>query len=121
MSDFPFGTSRNLLMALRWTVVLSLIAFIGGGSWSCSCSFAGARGRPVGGLYVQSSRAPLLMRLFLAISASLSASMCRRGPQRGAHARSAFLTEIWRGCVLDSQGSVGSLGQLALSFGDDAP
>ncbi len=32
---------RNLLLALRWTVVLSLIAFVGGGWWAaCCCSCA---------------------------------------------------------------------------------
>jgi hypothetical protein len=40
---------RNLLLALRWTVALSAIAFIGGGfvgGWRCGCALAPACGAP---------------------------------------------------------------------------
>ena len=98
----------NLLLAARWTIVLSLIAFVGGGfvgvalliartTHSRSLQYAVA-------LYVQVFQGtPLLMQLFLAYF-----GMAILGVETSAWMAaavsltlysSAFLTEIWHGCV----------------------
>ena len=109
MTDFSlWDILRNLLLALRWTVVLSLIAFVGGGVVGGLLLFARLSGGPVAdrliGLYVQVFQGtPLLMQLFLAyfgialfgintspwVAAALALTLYT----------SAFLAEIWRGCV----------------------
>ena len=129
MVDFSlWDILRNLLMALRWTVVLSLIAFIGGGLVGALLLFlrlrgGSAMGRAVG-LYVQLFQGtPLLMQLFLAyfgialfgidVSAWTAASVAL------TLYTSAFLTEIWRGCVAAiPKGQWEASGSLALSFGE---
>jgi len=99
---------RNLLLAARWTVLLSLIAFVGGtivGLALLVARIAKLRGADVlVGAYVQLFQGtPLLMQLFLAyfglgllginvspwVAAALALTLYT----------SAFLTEIWRGCV----------------------
>ncbi len=97
-----------LLGAMRWTVLLSLIAFVGGGLVGLGLlllRFAQLRG--VGTLvtwYVQIFQGtPLLMQLFLVYfglallgmdtSPLVSAAICL------TLYASAYLTEIWRGCV----------------------
>ncbi|WP_431273376.1 amino acid ABC transporter permease [Variovorax ureilyticus] len=129
MSDFSiWDILRNLLMALRWTVVLSLIAFVGGGAVGALLLFLRLSGGRVAGrligLYVQVFQGtPLLMQLFLAyfgialfgvdVSAWTAASVAL------TLYTSAFLTEIWRGCVASipkGQWEAGS--SLALSFGE---
>jgi polar amino acid transport system permease protein len=129
MNDFSlWDIVRNLLMALRWTVVLSLIAFIGGGIVGGLLLFARLRGgkiaRKAVGLYVQLFQGtPLLMQLFLAyfgialfgidVSAWTAASVAL------TLYTSAFLTEIWRGCVASiPKGQWEASGSLALSFGE---
>lgn len=129
MIDFSlWDIYRNLLLALRWTVGLSLIAFVGGGI--------------VGGLllvvrlskrvwlrrsvvlYVNLFQGtPLLMQLFLTYfglaflgvdtSPLFAASLCL------TLYASAYLTEIWRGSVnsIDRQQWEASA-SLALSFGE---
>lgn len=99
---------HQLLLALRWTVALSLIAFVGGGLVGLALLLArladwpGAR-RGVA-LYVQLFQGtPLLMQIFLTYfglallgvdtSPLLAASVCL------TLYTSAYLTEIWRGCV----------------------
>ena len=62
---------RNLLLALRWTVGLSLIAFVGGGVLGLALLVARIARLPGAergvALYVQLFRGiPLLMQLFLA-------------------------------------------------------
>jgi len=99
---------RNLLLAGRWTVVLSLIAFSGGAVVAAALLLARLARLPgadtVVGLYVQLFQGtPLLMQLFLAyfglalfgmnVSAWVAASVAL------TLYTSAFLTEIWRGCV----------------------
>jgi polar amino acid transport system permease protein len=99
---------RNLLLAARWTVLLSLIAFIGGGLVGLAMLIARvAKLRFADGLvgaYVQLFQGtPLLMQLFLAyfglalfgvnVSAWVAATLAL------TLYTSAFLTEIWRGCV----------------------
>ena len=129
MVDFSlWDILRNLLMALRWTVVLSLIAFIGGGLVGALLLFlrlrgGSAMGRAVG-LYVQLFQGtPLLMQLFLAyfgialfgidVSAWTAASVAL------TLYTSAFLTEIWRGCVASiPKGQWEASGSLALGFSE---
>ena len=109
MVDFSlWDILRNLLLAARWTVLLSLIAFVGGtivGLALLVARIAKLRGADVlVGAYVQLFQGtPLLMQLFLAyfglgllginvspwVAAALALTLYT----------SAFLTEIWRGCV----------------------
>ncbi|RIX74568.1 amino acid ABC transporter permease [Acidovorax cavernicola] len=129
MVDFSlWDILRNLLMALRWTVVLSLIAFIGGGLVGALLLFARLRGGKAAdravSLYVQLFQGtPLLMQLFLAyfgialfgidVSAWTAASVAL------TLYTSAFLCEIWRGCVASiPKGQWEASGSLALSFGE---
>ncbi|MEQ9862989.1 amino acid ABC transporter permease [Pectobacterium cacticida] len=129
MSDFTlWDIYRNLLLALRWTVGLSAIAFIGGGI--------------VGGILLVlrlSKRAwlqrfvvlyinlfqgtPLLLQLFLTYfglglfgietSPLFAASICL------TLYASAFLTEIWRGSVnAIARQQWEAAASLALSFGE---
>jgi polar amino acid transport system permease protein len=129
MVDFSlWDILRNLLMALRWTVVLSLIAFIGGGIVGALLLFMRLRGGKFAnkavGLYVQLFQGtPLLMQLFLAyfgialfgidVSAWTAASVAL------TLYTSAFLAEIWRGCVASiPKGQWEASGSLALSFGE---
>lgn len=117
---------RNLLLAARWTVVLSLIAFVGGGIVGLLLLVARLsklRGMNtlVGGYVQLFQGTPLLMQLFLAYfglalfgiktSAWVAASVAL------TLYTSAFLTEIWRGCVAAIPKGQWEAGQsLALSF-----
>ncbi|MEP6506124.1 MAG: ABC transporter permease subunit, partial [Betaproteobacteria bacterium] len=109
MVDFTISQILwNLLLAARWTVVLSLIAFAGGGIVGLALLTARLRrwpgvGRAVA-TYVQVFQGtPLLIQLFLAyfglglfginVSAWVAASVAL------TLYASAYLTEIWRGCV----------------------
>ena len=129
MNEFTlWDILRNLLMALRWTVVLSLIAFIGGGVVGGLLLFARLRAgkwldRAIS-VYVQLFQGtPLLMQLFLAyfgiallgveVSAWTAATVAL------TLYTSAYLTEIWRGCVASiPKGQWEASGSLALSFGE---
>ncbi|RAU18879.1 amino acid ABC transporter permease [Nitrincola tibetensis] len=99
---------RNLLLAARWTVVLSLTAFIGGALVGLLLTTLRlTRRRPLQWLvriYVEVFQGtPLLMQLFLVffglsllgfdISAWAAAAIAL------TLFTSAFLTEIWRGCI----------------------
>jgi polar amino acid transport system permease protein len=133
MVDFAiWDIVRNLLMAARWTISLSLIAFIGGGIVGMlllMLRLAPARGLgpAISGFvaaYVQIFQGtPLLMQLFLAyfglalfgfntsawVSAALALTLYT----------SAYLTEIWRGCVAAiPKGQWEASGSLALSFSE---
>jgi polar amino acid transport system permease protein len=117
---------RNLLLAARWTVGLSLIAFVGGGIVGLLLLVARLskmRGMDrFVGAYVQLFQGtPLLMQLFLAYfgialfgiktSAWMAASVAL------TLYTSAFLTEIWRGCVASIPKGQWEAGQsLALNF-----
>jgi len=109
MTDFTlWDIARNLLLAARWTLLLSAIAFAGGalvgllllviriGAWKWA--------RTMVMLYVELFQStPLLMQLFLVyfglprlgieVSAWLAAAVCL------TLYSSAFLTDIWRGSV----------------------
>jgi polar amino acid transport system permease protein len=99
---------RNLLLSARWTVVLSLVSFIGGGLAGTLLLFMriGRRRafRFFAKYYVELFQGtPLLMQLFLAffglglfgidVPAWLAAGVAL------ILWSAAFLTEIWRGCV----------------------
>ena len=109
MVDFTLADIfRNLALAARWTVVLSLVAFLGGGAVGLALLSARVARLPgaarLVSLYVQLFQGtPLLMQLFLAyfglalfglkvdawVAAALALTLYT----------SAFLCEIWRGCV----------------------
>jgi polar amino acid transport system permease protein len=119
---------RNLLLAGRWTVLLSLIAFAGGSLVGLALLVAriaklpGAA--PLVGTYVQLFQGtPLLMQLFLAyfglaliginvspwVAAALALTLYT----------SAFLAEIWRGCVeAVHRGQWEASSALAMSLGE---
>ncbi|RWR07690.1 amino acid ABC transporter permease [Paenirhodobacter populi] len=119
---------RNLIFAAEWTIVLSLIAFVGGGLvGGCLLVARLWRGGWVNHFfngYVQLFQGtPLLMQLFLSyfglrllgievsvwVSASLALTLYT----------SAFLAEIWRGCVAAiPKGQWEASTSLALSFGE---
>ncbi|KAA0682421.1 amino acid ABC transporter permease [Roseomonas genomospecies 6] len=99
---------RNLLLAARWTVVLSLVSFIGGGLLGMALLYLRIGKARVGRMFVQGyvelfQGTPLLMQLFLAffglglfgidVPAWLAAGLAL------ILWTAAFLVEIWRGCV----------------------
>ena len=109
MSDFTtWDILRNLLLATRWTLVLSLISFLGGGILGLAILFLRIGKLPVGRYFARGyvelfQGTPLLMQLFLAFFglglfgidvpawlAAGAALICWTA---------AFLVEIWRGCV----------------------
>jgi polar amino acid transport system permease protein len=119
---------RNLLLAARWTVVLSLIAFVGGGLVGLLLLMLRLGGGRVAGLavaaYVQLFQGtPLLMQLFLAYF-GLGLLGVDVSPWVAASAAltlyaSAFLTEIWRGCVeAIPKGQWEAADSLALGFSE---
>ncbi len=129
MVDFSlWDILRNLLMAARWTVALSLTAFVGGGLVGLAllvARIARIKGAQRGvALYVQLFQGtPLLMQLFLAyfglalfginvpawMAAALSLTLYA----------SAYLTEIWRGCVeAIPRGQWEASSSLALTLGE---
>ncbi|MBK4720987.1 amino acid ABC transporter permease [Azospirillum sp. YIM DDC1] len=99
---------RNLLLAARWTVVLSLVSFIGGGLLGMALLYLRIGKARAGQMVVQGyvelfQGTPLLMQLFLAffglglfgidVPAWLAAGLAL------ILWTAAFLVEIWRGCV----------------------
>ncbi|MFN7723544.1 MAG: amino acid ABC transporter permease [Rubrivivax sp.] len=119
---------RNLLLAARWTVALSLMAFIGGGLVGAALLVLRLRGGRWSGrgvdLYVQLFQGtPLLMQLFLAYFGLALLGWDTSAWTAAALAltlyTSAFLTEIWRGCVASiPKGQWEAAASLALSFGE---
>ncbi len=129
MVDFTlWDILRNLLLAGRWTVALSLIAFIGGGLVGMLLlllRLSQVRGAEVivAG-YVQIFQGiPLLIQLFLAYY-GLGLFGINTSPWVAAAVgltlyASAFLTEIWRGCVTAiPRGQWEASQSLAMSFGE---
>ncbi len=118
----------NLLLAARWTIGLSLAAFFGGGVVGLLLLVARmskVRGMSAFvGAYVQIFQGtPLLMQLFLAyfglglfginVPAWVAACMAL------TLYSSAYLTEIWRGCVESvPKGQWEAAQSLALNFGE---
>ena len=129
MADFTlWDILRNLLLAARWTVVLSLIAFVGGGivgALLLVLRLARVRGMDrVVAIYVQLFQGtPLLMQLFLAYFGMALVGVQTSPWVAAALAltlyTSAFLTEIWRGCVAAiPRGQWEAAQSLALNFGE---
>ncbi|MGE0153059.1 MAG: amino acid ABC transporter permease [Reyranellaceae bacterium] len=99
---------RNLLIATQWTIVLSLVSFVGGGLVGMLVLFMRIGGRRLARLAAKAhvelfQGTPLLMQLFLAffglglfgidVPAWLAAGIAL------ILWTAAFLAEIWRGCV----------------------
>ena len=109
MVDFSlWDIVRNLLLAARWTVALSLIAFVGGGLVGLLLLMLRLTRRPLAerlvGAYVQVFQGvPLLVQLFLAYYGmgllGINTSAWLAAAAGLTLYTSAFLTEIWRGCV----------------------
>jgi polar amino acid transport system permease protein len=119
---------RNLLLAARWTAVLSLVAFIGGGAVGLALLVARIAPKPalhklIAGYVQVFQGTPLLMQLFLAyfglalfgfdVPAWLAAGLAL------TLYASAYLSEIWRGCVESiPRGQWEASASLALTFGE---
>ena len=129
MVDFSlWDIFRNLLLALRWTVALSLIAFVGGGLVGIALLVAriaklpGAE-RGVAGYVQLFQGTPLLMQLFLAYFGmallGLNVSPWTAAAVALTLYTSAFLAEIWRGCVnAIPKGQWEASASLALTLGE---
>lgn len=109
MIDFSlWDILRQLLLALRWTVGLSAIAFVGGGAIGLLALVARLARLPGAGLVVAGyvhlfQGTPLLMQLFLCYF-GLALAGVQTSPLFAAALclvlyTGAYLTEIWRGCV----------------------
>ena len=119
---------RNLLLAGRWTVALSLVAFIGGGLVGLALLVLRLSKLPmadklVGGYVQLFQGTPLLMQLFLSYSGIALFGINTSAWVAAAVAltlyTSAFLTEIWRGCVnAIPKGQWEAAECLALNFGE---
>jgi polar amino acid transport system permease protein len=119
---------RNLLLAARWTVVLSMIAFAGGGL--VGLALLVVRLSPAQwahrwiAAYVQVFQGtPLLMQLFLAYFGialfGINTSAWVAAGVALTLYTSAFLTEIWRGCVAAiPKGQWEAAQSLAMDFGE---
>lgn len=127
MVDFTlWDILRNLLLAARWTVVLSLIAFIGGGLVGLALLVlrltpSRAAQALVAGYVQLFQGTPLLMQLFLAYFGMALIGLPTSAWFAAALAltlyTSAFLAEIWRGCVQAvPRGQWEAAQSLALSF-----
>ena len=129
MVDFSiWDIFRNLLLAGRWTVALSLIAFIGGGLVGLALLVLRLTKLPmadklVGGYVQLFQGTPLLMQLFLSYFGIALFGINTSAWVAAAVAltlyTSAFLTEIWRGCVnAIPKGQWEAAESLALNFGE---
>ena len=129
MVDFSlWDIVRNLLLAARWTVALSLIAFVGGGLVGLALLVARIARWPgttafVAGYVQLFQGTPLLMQLFLTYFGLPLLGMPISPWTAAALAltlyASAFLTDIWRGCVeAIPKGQWEAAQSLALSFGE---
>ncbi|TSP13901.1 amino acid ABC transporter permease [Cupriavidus campinensis] len=127
MIDFTlWDIVRNLLLAARWTVLLSLVAFVGGGVVGLLVLLMRTSKRPflrrATWAYIEIFQGtPLLMQLFLAffglalfgvdVPAWLAAGVAL------TLWTAAFLAEIWRGCVeAIPRGQWEASGSLAMSY-----
>ena len=129
MVDFSlWDVMRNLVLAARWTVVLSLIAFAGGGIVGMALLIARLTKHPLavrlfGGWVQLFQGTPLLMQLFLAYFGIALFGVNTSPWTAAAFAltlyTSAFLAEIWRGCVdAIPRGQWEAAQSLALNFGE---
>src|SRR6187402_479130 len=119
---------RNLLLAARWTVALSLIAFLGGGLVGLGLLVLRLTGSRAGATFVACyvqlfQGTPLLMQLFLAYFGiallGINVSPWTAAAVALTLYTSAFLAEIWRGCVASiPKGQWEAAQSLALNFGE---
>jgi polar amino acid transport system permease protein len=127
MVDFSlWDVVRNLLLAARWTIALSLIAFVGGGLVGMvllvlRLSRSRAAQVAVSGYVQLFQGTPLLMQLFLAYFGLAALGFNTSAWTAAAVAltlyTSAFLAEIWRGCVAAvPRGQWEASNALALNF-----
>ncbi len=109
MVEFTYGDIlSNLLWATRWTILLSLVAFVGGGLLGVGVLLARVSAFPwlrlAAMLHIELFQGtPLLMQLFM-LFFGLSLLGVDVSPWAAAALAltlftSAFLAEIWRGCV----------------------
>jgi len=109
MSEFTtLDIIEQLVLAARWTVALSLVAFAGGGAMGLIVAMMRvARRRPIriaARLYIEALQGtPLLMQLFICFF-GLSLVGIETSPWIAAALAltlyaGAFLGEIWRGCI----------------------
>ena len=129
MTDFTYwDILRNLLLAGRWTVALSVIAFVGGGAIGLLLLIVRMSKKPGAEIFVKGyvqlfQGVPLLVQLFLAYY-GIGLFGIDTSPWVAAGVgltlyTSAFLTEIWRGCVLSiPRGQWEASQSLALNFGE---
>ena len=129
MVDFSYwDILRNLLLALRWTVGLSVIAFVGGGLVGMLLLTLRLSKLPGSSVFVSGyvqifQGVPLLVQLFLAYY-GLGLFGINTSPWVAAGAgltlyASAFLAEIWRGCVASiPKGQWEASQSLALNFSE---
>lgn len=109
MIDFTlWDILRNLLLAARWTLALSLIAFIGGSLVGLALTFLRLTRWPGAALFCRLytelfQGTPLLMQLFLAFFGvavfGLDVSAWTAAAVALTLFSSAFLHDIWRSCV----------------------
>lgn len=129
MVDFTlWDIVRNLLLAARWTVLLSLVAFVGGGLVGLGLLVlrllpSPALRRTVAGYVQLFQGTPLLIQLFLAYFGvalfGIDTSPWLAAAVALTLYTSAFLTEIWYGCVASvPRGQWEAARSLALSFGE---
>lgn len=129
MIDFSlWDVLRNLMLAARWTLALSLVAFIGGGLVGLALLVLrltpSRAARAFVAAYVQLFQGtPLLMQLFLAYFGIALFGIDTSAWTAAAVAltlyTSAFLAEIWRGCVAAvPRGQWEAARSLALGFGE---
>ncbi|MDO6765657.1 amino acid ABC transporter permease [Agarivorans sp. 1_MG-2023] len=99
---------RNLLLAARWTILLSLIAFASGGLVALMLTFMRISNTPVLAALVKGyvelfQGTPLLMQLFIIFFGlsliGLDVSAWTAAIIGLTLFTSAFLCEIWRGCI----------------------
>lgn len=106
--EFGWNEFELILFSVRWTVVLTVLAFVGGGIGGLIVALLRTSQRPV---LRQTTRAfirvfqgtPLLMQLFLAYFGMAMLGLdinpfVAAAAALTAHA-SAYLGEIWRGCI----------------------
>lgn len=109
MTEFTtWDILRNLLLVTRWTLVLSLVSFVGGGLLGGLLLFLRIGRARIGRIFVKYyvelfQGTPLLMQLFLAFF-GLGLFGIDVPPWLAAGTAlilwtAAFLAEIWRGCV----------------------
>ncbi|SEG28892.1 amino acid ABC transporter permease [Marinobacterium lutimaris] len=109
MSQFTdWDILRNLLLAARWTILLSLLAFAGGSIVGLLLTFMRiSRRKPliwITRIYIEIFQGtPLLMQLFIAFFGlgllGIDVSAWTAAALALTLFSSAFLSDIWRGCV----------------------